>query len=161
MHQRSEAQCMVGHVKTSADAPKESTASKLQLLDFTITPSGLNPLGSLSAGRLRLSGLLKSALSAEPARNKHYCYLFDLSGIGVLDPSSPQIGRICFDIPIESEPQLVYCLSVINYGMLGPGALNGGLAPVPTGQVENEFKRIGVVQLDDGWFDGCEETTIN
>jgi hypothetical protein len=69
-------------------------------------------------------------------------------------------------------------LSVVDYGMvdntlfLGPnlyvnGRLmprytpqNGGLALVPTNEDATEFRRVGIVEWDEGWFDGCHPTTI-
>jgi hypothetical protein len=152
--------------------------SQLQLLNAGITTTGTSPTGSLSAARLKVSGLLKRAISAHPAKNLHFWYLREFDPVHTRSQSGPQCGRISFDISTESFPQPVYCLSVVDYGMVdntifcGPnlyvdGRLmprytpqNGSLALVPTNEAATEFRRVGIVEWDEVWFGGCHPVTI-
>ncbi|KAN0096768.1 hypothetical protein V8E51_015573 [Hyaloscypha variabilis] len=151
--------------------------SQLQLLNVSITTRGTNPTGSLSAAILKVSGLLKRAISAEHAINLHFWYLLEFDPFNNRSQSGPQCGRISFDISAESFPQPVYCLSVVDYGMvdntlfLGPnlyvnGRLmprytpqNGGLALVPTNEDATEFRRVGIVEWDEAFGPGLATIT--
>lgn len=158
--------------------------SRFQLLETSITTTVTNPAGCISAAKLKVSGLLKRATSAEAARNLHWWYLLEYDPVHPHSQAGPQIGRISFDISAESFPQPVYCLSVIDYGMVDAAIFdervrsgqnfavngrimprftphNGGLALVPTNEAATEFRRVGVVEWDEGWFDDCQPVTIS
>ena len=144
-----------------------SNLSQLRFLDATITPTNPRyPYGTLSAATLRVSGRVKRAISFLPWKRNHFHELIDYEDAVNRGPVNyNRIGRICFDIPGDAVPQVVYCLNVVDYGLVrgpDPLALNNGLALVVENAAERKFRRVGVVEWnDENWFTGVQLTTLS
>lgn len=68
------------HYVTLDDEERESFVSAINLVSITVTPKGLNPLGTLQDARMTLRALIKTAVLASEQNNGEWTYALLIKG---------------------------------------------------------------------------------
>lgn len=150
----------------------------LKFLNHSITLSGLNPFGSVSAGMIQVRGRLKRAgcmvISNDASAYHRYGTTNDLyiddKYAGYLPPVKPprehRLGFCTFDDYDEMLQSLadgsIWCLQMERTGglLLVPAVLSG------EGHAQDQYRRVGYYHINlqepekNSWFDDCEEQDI-
>ena len=164
----------------------EPDADGPTVVEVKVNPVGLDPLGQVRDGVLRLCGRLKHV-----CKGYQILHGFNLPPPRALvqlpKPYTPEdvrsaakrlsdryklvdedmedefdyCGQVYFDDPRDSAEQSLYCLRIAKATVHRHNTIHV-LLFVPTGGAENQYRRVGIgeiVRLD--WFDDCEATTFD
>ena len=161
----------------------ESFVDGLGIVHCGVEAAGLDPLGQVSGGFLKIHGCLKpvrrghrvrpgnslpppralirlpkpytpdDVMNIEGRLSDRY-KLIDDDMEDELDP----VGQIYFDDAKDSSEELLYCLRMAKPPLQRYSHI---LALVPTGNVENQYRRIGIGEIIKvNWFDGYYTKTF-
>jgi hypothetical protein len=129
----------------------------LKLVDYSITPVGLDPFGQIADGWILVRAPLKMfhciVERRDPSTSVYLSLCEDRSSTVLMTPDipyplTPEQEKNCWQ---HGEKIQIHCLRV-GYGL--------GIALTPAESHEGAFRRIGLILLNLGWFDGYHEDTV-